>query len=297
MDFLKVYNLNADSFSDGGSYFDSASLESIIQKDIELGLRHFDFGAESTAPFNDAITVEEELSRLEKYLFPLVEKKIFPDDSTISIDTYHGETFKNSYQKIREYYPNIEIWWNDVAGVLHEDDWETLKSLDQNTTYVFCHTNVTDRLKTSQHMEFVKADLKPDEFLKEISEKFVTFQFNWNFKGVSSKLILDPCFGFSKTKEQNYQLIKGLYKVFKNVSGDVPILLGLSRKSFLRSIVTEIVDEELSREQLNEKTEVMHWQLIQKLGGDLRNRKIYIRGHDSLYFLLTQKLWNHVNII
>jgi dihydropteroate synthase len=300
MEFVTIFNLTPDSFSDGG---ENTQIEVIEKKLIEYqsrGLRIFDFGAESTAPFNDPIDLETELSRYQELLFPLIEKKIFEDDVTFSIDTYKSEIFEKVYQQIRQFYPESKVWWNDVSGIVEQADWELLSNLDNNTSYIYSHTFVPTKADTSQHMNFVNEDLKAEDLAKEMSEKFVTFQFNWNFKGIKSELILDPCFGFSKSSKQNYGLIGKLGKVFKNVAIDVPVMLGLSRKSFLRSLVKNHALENLDtedRQALNLASEALHWQVIQKLNFDLRTRKKFIRAHDPLYFLATQELWDHVNII
>lgn len=297
MEFVGIINLTPNSFSEEPGNSDSFKLEEKLTKWQKFGISHIDFGAESTAPMNDPINGDQELERFEQNLFPLLEKKVFNAKTTFSIDTYRSETFEVVYQKIRQNYPESSVWWNDVSGVLEEKDWELLKSLDQNTSYIYSHTFVPHKSETSHHMNFVRDELSCDDLAKEMAEKFVTFQFNWNFKGIKSELILDPCFGFSKNKVQNFGLVARLGKVFKNVAIDVPIMLGLSRKSFLRSTLEEVGFQLGDKVQINNATEVLHWQLLQKLQFDLRTRKKYIRAHDPMYFLATQRLWKHVNII
>lgn len=300
MELVGIINLTPDSFSDGDTNKDPLKLEEKLVTWQEKGITHFDFGAESTAPFNDPVDTETELGRFEKFLYPLLEKQVLKENCIFSIDTYKAEVFQAVYQKIRESYPLSQVWWNDVSGVLEEQDWELLKSLDANTTYIYSHTFVPKRAETSHHMNYVQEDLSVDDLAKEMAEKFVTFQFNWNFKGIKSQLILDPCFGFSKNTQQNLGLIGKLGKVFKNVAIDVPIMLGLSRKSFLRRTLQEVAFESNDFENkawANQASEVLHWQVLQKLDFDLRTRKKYIRAHEPLYFLASQQLWNHVNII
>lgn len=300
MEFVSIINLTPDSFSDGGEQTNIERLESRLLDYQQRGIKIFDFGAESTAPFNEPIDEAEEISRYREFLFPLLEKKIFDNDVIFSIDTYKPQIFEQVYSQIRQYYPDSKVWWNDVSGVVEKDDWDLLARLDANTSYIFSHTFVPEKKLTSQHMDYAQKEMSSDDLAKEISEKFVTFQFNWNFKGIKSELILDPCFGFSKTGEQNYGLIAKLGKVFKNVAIDVPVMLGVSRKSFLRQLVKKHalagMDVE-NRDVLNQATEALHWQVLQKLNVDLRNRKKFIRAHDPMYFLASRELWDHVNII
>lgn len=300
MELVAIINITPDSFSDGGELTDLKTLESLLFDYQNKGVKIFDFGAESTAPMNSPIEESEELGRFEKLLFPLLQKKIFDNDIVFSIDTYKTRVFEKVYLKIRESYPDSQVWWNDVSGVVEKEDWELLTSLDSNTSYIFSHTFVPAKKFTVEHMKYAQEEISAEDLGKEIAEKFVTFQFNWGLKGIKSQLILDPCFGFSKTTEQNYGLIAKLGKVFKNVAIDVPVMLGVSRKSFLRKIVKEhgmkTADFE-NRDLLNQATEVLHWQIVQKLNQDLRSRKKFIRAHDPLYFLASKDLWDHVNII
>ena len=84
---MGVVNITPDSFSDGGIYQKDALKK--INELIDLGVTVIDIGAESTAPFNKAITYEEEVNRLKNYFIPLIDQ--IPKHISISIDTYKIE--------------------------------------------------------------------------------------------------------------------------------------------------------------------------------------------------------------
>ncbi len=212
---MGVINITPNSFSDGGQFNSQETFEKQVQK-LASQCHILDIGAESTAPMNKAITYEEEISRFFALdLFTLTKLPI------ISIDTYRPETFLKLYDYFQAQNYDGELWWNDVSGIFDDSVHEILKL--KNTKYIFSHNRVPNREETNQHMNYVNQKDILSEFqesIKQIPQELMP------------KIILDPCFGFAKSRTQNHQLMDELPKLINKIN--LPWLIGISRKSFLR---------------------------------------------------------------
>lgn len=228
---MGVINVTPDSFSDGSKYnqfesFEKQMLSMVKSFDI------IDVGAESTAPKNDPISAELEIERLDNTLIAYL-KKHKSLNLPLSIDTYKTEVFEWALKEVRtilgQEHPVI---FNDVSGKV--DD-ELLALMNKyKFTYVLSHNLCPDRSLTSMHMDY-NYDLCGADFLREIKKYFKDALSK--LSECKSQIILDPCFGFSKTKEQNHYLISNIAHVFDEFSYE--LLIGVSRKSFL---LNELVD-------------------------------------------------------
>ncbi len=253
---MGVVNTTPDSFSDGGQFNTPESFKRQLEvlKDVDI----LDIGAESTAPFANPITAPEESDRLTVVDFEAI--KAFPK---VSIDSYHLETVRNFAENYRG--PG-ELIWNDVSGVFGEKTRELLEEFPQ-MSYVFSHTHVPDKSQTSFHMEYL-GELN-------VAEKFRDFLDH----GLKYKVYLDPCFGFSKTREQNHELIEQLPELIREFEHD--FIIGISRKSFLR--FTDLPKDD---PQLILETEVHQSVILSKLIDQLKDldRTIYFRMHDPVVY-------------
>jgi len=223
--FLGVVNITPDSFSDGGQV---NSPELVLEKTREhykKGASAFDFGAESTAPMNPAISGEEELKRFEELLFPVIGD-ITNLRKPISIDTYKPEVFKAVAEKIYSVESSAELIWNDVSGSVDQSLIETLEVFP-HIKYVLSHNLAPKRSLTSRHMEYQSPRLDLEEFFKT-NLKELSFHEN---------ILLDPCFGFSKNFEQNWELIKYMPDLASYLKR--PLVLGVSRKSFFKALTND----------------------------------------------------------
>lgn len=219
---MGVINITPDSFSDGKEDLQVSSVKEHILK-LQSTCSILDFGAESTAPFNAPISLEEEKKRFEQLFFPNFE--FIHPASIISLDTYKPDCFSYLYKKIRELRPTQEIWWNDISGKPSLQTIDLLKA-DENLKYVYCHNLCPSVEQASHHMEYC---LDKDDITEDVIEFFELLP----FREVTNQLIVDLCFGFSKTRTQNHNLLKNLDKslqAFKQYS----FLIGISRKSFIR---------------------------------------------------------------
>lgn len=224
---MGVINVTPNSFSDGSKFNQSEDFEKQISS-MEMVFDIIDIGAESTAPKNHAISASVEIERLEKTLISYL-KKNKNIRIPLSIDTYKTEVFEWALIKIRSIlgkdYPLI---FNDVSGKV--DD-ELLLLMDKfKFKYILSHNLCPDRFSTSNHMNFIDKS-SGEEFLENISLYFKKALDK--LLNSESEVILDPCFGFSKTREQNHYLIANFSQVFTQFKHQT--LFGVSRKSFLQN--------------------------------------------------------------
>jgi len=265
---MGVVNITPDSFSDGGAYSTTDKVFSHIDKLLEDGIDIIDIGAESTAPFNDPIDANEEISRFDQLL--LRSENLFRlNHLTLSIDTYRPEVFEYVAKTIFSKSPKANILWNDVSGVF---DKKTVTVLEKFPAvhYVYSHNFSPTREETSNHMSFVKK-ISGDELIKEVIS---------NFQGVlgspfASRIILDPCFGFSKDHDQNIFLLDHMSDLLAPFNREQQFLVGISRKSFLQ----KLTGKEKTDLKIKE-SEYYHVDYLKKILLSCKERHFTFRIHD-----------------
>lgn len=220
---MGILNLTPDSFYDGGKF----NTENDVLKQVELllfeGATFIDIGAYSSRPLAKHISQEEELARLIPVLKTILSH--FPD-ILISVDTFRSEVAKQSVKA-------GACMINDIsAGSMDDKMFETIAHLQ--VPYVIMHMVGTPQ--NMQHNTLYK-DLVQD-IIFYFSEKI----FELRKLGVND-IILDLGFGFSKTLDQNYELLSKL-ELFNFL--DLPILSGLSRKSMLYKLLDIKPEEALN---------------------------------------------------
>ncbi|MBI5392834.1 dihydropteroate synthase [Candidatus Woesearchaeota archaeon] len=225
---MGIVNLTADSFYDGGKYIPvESAIEHAIQL-IEDGADILDFGAESSRPGAVSITAEQELERL----LPVIKaiKQYIVDNQLpvlISVDTCKTivaeECLKIGADII-----------NDIAGLSDSAMAKIIAKYDASV--VIMHMQGTPQtMQVNPKYEDIVAEIK--RFLAEramLAKKAGIKQQN---------IILDPGIGFGKTVEHNLEIIRNL-DVF--VSLGYPVLLGVSRKSFIGKITGADAQERLA---------------------------------------------------
>ena len=208
---MGILNVTPDSFSDGGQYFDkNAAVEHALAM-VENGANIIDIGGESTRPFSDPVSLDEEISRVIPVIKGIREKS----DVCISIDTTKsmvasealkvGASIINdvSAMEVDPFMADIAVKFDCPLVIMHMKG--TPKNMQDNPTY-----------------ESLILDIK-DYLIKRID-----FAVS---KGVHrEKIIIDPGIGFGKTVENNFEIINNLNH-FVNLN--FPVLLGASRKSFI----------------------------------------------------------------
>ncbi|MCW8849538.1 MAG: dihydropteroate synthase [Melioribacteraceae bacterium] len=207
---MGILNVTPDSFSDGGKYFNK---EDAINHALNLysdGADIIDIGGESTRPGSESISLDEELSRV----VPIIKELHSANPSIIiSIDTTKSEV-------AREAIKNGASIINDISGGIFD---EKIFGVAANDDVPLIIMHIKGKPK------FMQNSPSYDNVIEEISEYFedrIELALKYDVK----KIILDPGIGFGKRIEDNYKIIKQLKKINK---WDYPLLVGVSRKSFL----------------------------------------------------------------
>ncbi|MBQ4344471.1 MAG: dihydropteroate synthase [Muribaculaceae bacterium] len=211
---MGIINVTPDSFYSKSRLPQKDALSQRLKLMLSQGVDMIDVGAYSTRPGASDVSVDEELGRLAPALE--VIRDIAPD-VIVSVDTFRAEVAREAVQKFK-----VDIV-NDISGGQLDDNmFETVAEL--RVPYVLTHS----RLAMDQ-VDYV--DVTAD-VITELSEKVAKL----SLLGVSD-VIIDPGFGFSKTLEQNYDLLLNLHALN---CFNKPILVGVSRKS----IITRVLDIE-----------------------------------------------------
>lgn len=212
---MGIINITPDSFYDGGRYQKKESVLDRVEEIIDQGGRMVDIGAYSSRPGAKLITSEEELSRL----IPVINiiRKKYPE-LVISVDTFRSDIARIL---VGDYSVSII---NDISGGEFDNKmFETVADLQ--VPYIIMHLKGTH---STMHNRHVYKDLTA-EIMKYFSEKLVEL----TKLGVND-VIIDPGFGFSKTLDDNYELMRNL-AVFRTF--DLPLLIGVSRKSMIYKLL------------------------------------------------------------
>ncbi len=220
---MGILNLTPDSFYDGGKYKSAADILRQVEKMISAGATFIDMGAYSSRPRAMHISQDEELSRL----LPVLELvlKEFPD-ALISIDTFRSHIADIAVQ-------SGACMVNDISGgSMDEDMFATIAKLQ--VPYILMHM-----VGTPQTMQ---QNVQYENLIKDIIFYFSKKVFELRKLGVND-LILDPGFGFSKTLDQNFELLQKL-ELFSGMN--LPLLVGLSRKSMLYKLLDLDADRALN---------------------------------------------------
>lgn len=211
---MAIINLTPDSFYDGGKYGELNDILRDTEEKVKQGALILDIGAASSRPGSKEISEEEEWTRLQQ---PLTELRKQFKDVFISVDTYRSGIAKHAADC------GADII-NDISGGnMDSSMFKTISGLD--VAYVMMHMKGTPQtMQLNPEYGDVVYEVK-SEFEKKISEL--------KQKGFS-KIIIDPGFGFGKTTEHNYQLLKQLSQ-FSELG--FPVLAGLSRKSMINKVI------------------------------------------------------------
>jgi dihydropteroate synthase len=207
---MGILNCTPDSFFDGGKYHNSTAIVNQVEKMLCEGATFIDVGAYSSRPGAKHISEEEELDRI----LPVIKLLISEFSSVlISVDTFRSNVAEQCIH-------HGACIVNDIsAGEMDANMFSTVAKLQ--VPYVMMHMKGTPQnMQQNPTYENVVTDLLY-YFSKKIAELHKL--------GVND-IITDVGFGFGKTTEHNYQLLKHL-ELFKNL--ETPLLAGLSRKGML----------------------------------------------------------------
>jgi dihydropteroate synthase len=194
------------------------------EKLFREGAHILDIGGESTRPFSDPVSTEEQIQRVVPVIKLLSKKVNIP----ISIDTTKASVARAALD----------------AGASIINDISALR-IDETMGKLAAETGVPLIL---MHMQGTPKNMQVDPEYKDLFGEIQTF-FNTAIAraeamGVKrSKIIIDPGIGFGKTLEHNLSLIAHIDNFF---SMDLPILIGHSRKAFIRKTITSSPQQDLS---------------------------------------------------
>jgi dihydropteroate synthase len=220
---MGILNLTPDSFFDGGKYKDEHSILTQVETMIQQGANFIDVGGYSSRPGADDVASSEELNRV----IPAIEaiSKRFPE-CLISIDTFRSEVADGAIA-------SGACMINDISGGDRDPNMPKVAAKHQ-VPYIFMHMRGTPQTmnQLTQYEDVVL------EVTQELAKKLKQLR----ALGLND-LIADPGFGFAKTLEQNYTLLSHLEHL-KLL--EVPILVGLSRKSMIYRLLETEPDHALN---------------------------------------------------
>ena len=207
---MGILNITPDSFFDGGKYNSNSAIISNVEKMLTNGATFIDVGAYSSRPGAKHISEEEELERISPIIKLLINE--FPN-ILISVDTFRSSVAKWCVN-------NGACMVNDIsAGNMDKLMFETVAKLQ--VPYIIMHMRGTP-LNMQKNLSY-------NNLVEEVILYFSKKINELHSLGLND-IITDVGFGFGKTIDQNYGLLKNL-NLFKNLNA--PTLVGLSRKSML----------------------------------------------------------------
>lgn len=221
---MGIVNITPDSFSDGGFFFDPARAVAHGEKLAAEGADILDIGGESTRPYAEAVSVEEELRRVVPVIKELAKSVSIP----ISIDTNKAEVARQALEA-------GAAMINDISALRMDEKMGGIVR-DYEVPLVIMHMLGTPRtMQDNPTYDNLIEDIK--SFLHDIIAAAET-------RGIPrTRVIVDPGIGFGKTLAHNLTLINQC-RAFKSLG--CPILMGPSRKAFIRHLLKTPAQEELS---------------------------------------------------
>ena len=241
---MGILNLTGDSFFSGSRVQSEAQLLEKAEKMLSEGADILDLGASSTRPGAQAVDQITEQQRIQDAVRIL--RKAFPD-SILSLDTYRADVAEIGLQEGADMI-------NDVRGGQLDNNMHAVVA-KWDVPYVLMHMRGTP--ETMQNLT---------EYADPVKD--IVFWFSQQIHSLHAKgiadIIVDPGIGFAKTAAQNFELLRRL-ESFHTL--DCPLLIGISRKSFLHRTLNTSPEEALNA------TTFMHFPAL------LKGAKI-LRVHD-----------------
>lgn len=258
---MGIINVTPDSFYEGSRNINCREVATRVERMLEDGVDFIDLGGYSSRAGGESVSIEEELDRVKIGLSAI---RSVSRDIPVSVDTFRSEVARRS----------IEEWGADIindisGGDLDNEMFDTISTL--GVPYIMMHMRgCPENMQTFTDYNDVTSDVTLELSLKLQRLRLL---------GVSD-VIIDPGFGFSKTLEQNYDLLRHL-DVFTEAF-DEPVLVGVSRKSMIYKALGISADEALNG------TTVLN--TISLVGG-----ASFLRVHDVKEAVEAVKLYTKLN--
>ena len=220
---MGILNVTPDSFSDGGKHANVTQAVEHAHRMLDDGATFIDIGGESTRPGAPDVSLQEELDRT----IPVIEAVAKNSDVVISIDTSKAEVMREAV--------------NAGAGLIN--DVRALQepgALEAAATAAVpvCLMHMKGQPRTMQN------NPEYSDVIEEVSQFLIARTKVCEQAGIAKESILfDPGYGFGKTLEHNYALVKHLPDI---MSLGFPVLVGMSRKSMIGNLLNRKVDERLA---------------------------------------------------
>ena len=211
---MGILNLTPDSFYDGGLYNNTDRALAQTEKMLLEGATFIDVGGASSKPGAVEVSADEELARV----LPVIEKiHIKFPDTLISIDTYRSDVAKQAVAA-------GAAMVNDISG--GNLDAKMLKTVGVlGVPYVAMHMQGTPQnMQDNPSYDTILTDIR----------SFFAAKIDAAHKAGIHDIIIDPGFGFGKTLEHNYSLLKNISSI--QMDG-IPMLIGVSRKSMIYKLL------------------------------------------------------------
>jgi dihydropteroate synthase len=220
---MGILNVTPNSFFDGGKYKNENEILSQVEKMVIEGATFIDIGAYSSKPNAEFVSEEEEILRIVPVINLIL--KHFPE-TILSIDTFRSEVAKASIE-------NGAAIINDIsAGHLDNKMLEVIGKY--NVPYIMMHMRGTPQ--TMQTLTVY------DDIVKEMLFYFSDRIAKARSFGIND-LIIDPGFGFAKKIDQNYEVFQKM-ELFNLL--ELPLLVGISRKSMIYKTLNTSIEEALN---------------------------------------------------
>lgn len=258
---MGIINVTPDSFYEGSRNINCREVATRVERMLEDGVDFIDLGGYSSRPGGESVSIEEELGRVKIGLSAI---RSVSRDIPVSVDTFRSEVARRS----------IEEWGADIindisGGDLDTEMFDTISTL--GVPYIMMHMRgCPENMQTFTDYNDVTSDVTLELSLKLQRLRLLGL----------SDVIIDPGFGFSKTLEQNYDLLRHL-DVFTEAF-DEPVLVGVSRKSMIYKALGISADEALNG------TTVLN--TISLVGG-----ASFLRVHDVKEAVEAVKLYTKLN--
>ena len=212
---MGILNVTPDSFSDGGEFFGIEPAVTRAEKMLDEGVRIIDVGGESTRPGADPVSPEEETRRVIPAIQGILAAR---PGSFISIDTYRASTAAAALDAGASLINDVSALGDpEMAGVVAE----------RGVPVVLMHMlGEPKSMQKNPYYEDVVREVR--DYLAGRAERAMAAGV------VEENIVLDPGIGFGKTLEHNLKLLDRLDAI---VELGFPVLVGVSRKSFLGKIV------------------------------------------------------------
>jgi dihydropteroate synthase len=221
---MGVVNVTPDSFSDGGRFLNPAAAVAQGLRLAVEGADIIDVGGESTRPFSEAVSAEEEIRRV----VPVIAELAGQIRAPISIDTTKAAVARRALEA-------GAAMVNDIAA-LRFDPGLAGVAAEFGVPVILMHMRGEPRT--------MQVTPRYDDLVGEIYSFLQEAAAAAERQGISrSRIIVDPGIGFGKTPEHNLQLIRRLPE-FAGL--DLPLLVGPSRKSFIRKLVKPEGEKDVS---------------------------------------------------